>query len=79
MFVLASSSTCIIIIYGYNIYSCASVPTQYATNKMLLNKELYKNHYVNSSNIYHFITTEMCNILQKSKLKYVKPNAAWYM
>jgi len=62
-----------------NIYSCASVPTQYATNKMLLNKELYKNHYVNSSNIYHFITTEMCNILQKSKLKYVKPNAAWYM
>ena len=21
----------------------------------------------------------MCNILQESKLKYVKPNAAWYM
>lgn len=62
-----------------NIYSCASVPIQYATNFMLLNKEDHKNHYIQSSIIYKYISNEICSLLQNSKLNFVKPNAAWYI
>lgn len=62
-----------------NIYSCASVPTQYATNYMLLNKEEHKNHYIQSSKIYKYIAEQIGNILNKSELIYVKPDAAWYI
>ena len=62
-----------------NIYSCASVPTQYATNFMLLNKDEHKNHYIQSSKIYNSIADKICSILNKSELIYVKPNAAWYI
>jgi len=62
-----------------NIYSCASVPTQYATNYMLLNNDEHKNHYIQSSKIYNNIANEICSILNKSDLIYVKPNAAWYI
>ena len=62
-----------------NIFSCASVPTQHATNYMLLNKEEYTKHYIQSSKIYKYIADKICNILQQSTLKYIKPNAAWYI
>ena len=65
--------------YSSNIYSCASVPTQYATNKMLLNKKLHKDFYIESSKIYNFISTEICKLLDTTKLNFVKPNAAWYI
>ena len=65
--------------YSSNIYSCASVPTQYATNKMLLNKNLHREFYIESSKIYNFISTEICKVLNTTKLNFVKPNAAWYI
>jgi aspartate/methionine/tyrosine aminotransferase len=46
---------------------------------MLSNTELYKEHYTQSTSIYCYISNEINNILRKSKLKYVEPNAAWYM
>jgi len=65
--------------FSSNIYSCASVPTQYATNDMLLNKELHKHFYIESSKIYNIISSKICEILDLTKLNFVKPNAAWYI
>ena len=65
--------------FSSNIYSCASVPTQYATNDMLLNKELHKHFYIESSKIYNIISSKICELLNLTKLNFVKPNAAWYI
>ena len=65
--------------YSSNIFSCASVPIQYATNYMLSNTELYKDHYTKSSSVYSYISREICCLLRKTKLKFVEPNAAWYI
>jgi aspartate/methionine/tyrosine aminotransferase len=65
--------------YSSNIFSCASVPIQYATNYMLSNTKLYKEHYSKSNSIFSHISREMCNILRGSKLKFVEPNSAWYI
>ena len=65
--------------YSSNIYSCASVPTQYATNDMLLNKELHRQFYIESSKIYNIISSKICELLYLTKLNFVKPNAAWYI
>lgn len=65
--------------FSSNIYSCASVPTQYATNDMLLNKELHKHFYIESSKIYNIISSKICELLDLTKLNFVKPNAAWYI
>ena len=65
--------------FSSNIYSCASVPTQYATNDMLLNKELHKHFYIESSKIYNIISSKICELLNLTKLYFVKPNAAWYI
>jgi len=65
--------------FSSNIYSCASVPTQYATNDMLLNKELHKHFYIESSKIYNIISSKICELLDTTKLNFVKPNAAWYV
>ena len=46
---------------------------------MLLNKEEHKNHYIQSSKIYKYIAEQIGNILNKSELIYVKPDAAWYI
>lgn len=65
--------------FSSNIYSCASVPTQYATNDMLLNKELHKHFYIESSKVYNIISSKICELLDTTKLNFVKPNAAWYV
>ena len=65
--------------YSSNIFSCASVPIQYATNYMLSNTDLYKQHYSETNSIFSYISREMYNILCGSKLKFVKPNSAWYI
>ncbi len=65
--------------YSSNIFSCASVPIQYATNYMLSNTKLYKDHYTKSSSIYSYISREICCLLRKTKMKFVEPNAAWYI
>ena len=65
--------------YSSNIFSCASVPIQYATNYMLSNTELYKDHYTKSTAVYSYISREICTLLRKTNLKFVEPNAAWYI
>ena len=65
--------------YSSNIFSCASVPVQYATNYMLSNTELYKDHYTKSTAVYSYISREICTLLRKTKIKFVEPNAAWYI
>ena len=46
---------------------------------MLLNKKVYENYYIESSKVYNFISEEICKLLDSTKLKFVKPNAAWYI
>tara|TARA_B100001123_G_C15250897_1_gene1002740 strand:+ start:422 stop:1618 length:1197 start_codon:yes stop_codon:yes gene_type:complete len=65
--------------YCSSIYSCASVPIQYATYEMLKNKELFNNHCELSIKIYKYISGEICDILQKSKIKFILPNSSWYI
>ena len=65
--------------YSSNIFSCASVPIQYATNYMLSNTKLYKDHYIKSTAVYSYISREICSLLRKTNLKFVEPNAAWYI
>jgi len=65
--------------YASSIYSCPSTPIQYATNKMLLNKDVVIAHYKLNNTIYKYISNEICSILTKSKIKFIKPNSAWYI
>lgn len=65
--------------YCSSIYSCASVPIQYATYEMLKNRELFNNHCELSIKIYKYISGEICDILQKSKIKFISPNSSWYI
>lgn len=65
--------------YASSIYSCPSTPIQYATNKMLLNKDVGIAHYKLNNTIYKYISNEICSILTKSKIKFIKPNSAWYI
>ena len=65
--------------YCSSIYSCASVPIQYATYEMLKNRELFNNHCELSIKIYRHISEEICNILKDSKLKFIHPNSSWYI
>ena len=46
---------------------------------MLLNKELHKHFYIESSKIYNIISSKICEMLDLTKLNFVKPNAAWYI
>ena len=65
--------------YCSSIYSCASVPIQYATYEMLKNTELFNNHCNTSINIYKYISEEICAILLQSKIKFIPPNSSWYI
>ena len=62
-----------------SIYSCAATPLQYATCEILKNTDIINNHCKYQNNIYSTLVSKVCNILDKSNLKYVKPNAAWYI
>jgi len=65
--------------YCSSIYSCASVPIQYATSKMLQNQELFASHCEQSSLIYKYIANEICDILQSSKIRFSRPDSSWYI
>ena len=65
--------------YASSIYSCPSTPIQYATNKMLLNKDAIIAHYKLNNSIYKYISNEICRILYSSNIKFIKPNSAWYV
>lgn len=61
------------------IYSCVTTPLLYATHDILNKEILLKNHYIKSNQIYKKCVKDFCEILEKSKLKYVKPNSCWYV
>ena len=61
-----------------SIYSCTSTPIQYATYEVLQDKTILQDHSFLLNKIFKEITNRVCLILDKSKLKYVKPTAAWY-
>ena len=65
--------------YCSSVYSCASVPIQYATYEMLKNRELFNYHCELSIKIYKYISGEICSILQQSKIKFIRPNSSWYI
>lgn len=65
--------------YSSSIYSCAPTPIQYATNEILNNTKLSKKHFNMSIEIYKYISEEVCKLLKESKIKFVVPNAAWYI
>ena len=65
--------------YCSSIYSCASVPIQYATGEMLRNKDLFTSHCEVSVKIYRYISGEICNILRSSKIRFIPPNSSWYV
>lgn len=62
-----------------SIYSCACTPIQYATAVMLANKKLFYEHCLLNNNHYIKIVDTVCLILEKTKLKFIKPEAAWYI
>ena len=65
--------------YASSIYSSPSTPIQYATNKMLLNETIIKEHHILNNTIYKYISGELCNMLLDSNIQFIKPNSAWYV
>ena len=66
--------------YSSSIYTCSSVPIQYAVAETLCkNKSELINHYKFLNYLYKMIFLNVFKILKKSKLKYIEPNSSWYI
>ena len=65
--------------YASSIYSCANLPTQYATYKMLENKQEFDNFIRLNNTIYKYIINKIIPILNSSNIKFVTPNSSWYI
>ena len=61
------------------VYSCPCTPIQYATNEMLNNKEVYNKHIEYLNTLFKSTVDKACEIINKSEIKYVRPNSAWYI
>jgi len=66
-------------LFSSQIYSCAASPIQYATNDILQNTEVCANNANNTIKLFSGIFDEMLPILDDTRLRFVKPNAAWYV
>lgn len=62
-----------------SIYSCTSVPIQYALAETLKNKSEINNYFLFLNTIYKKVINIVCNLIDKTKIKYVKPNGSWYI
>lgn len=66
-----------------SIYSCATVPIQYATANMLEDDSLIKKVCDDTKKIFSNIASEICECIEnsncKGKIRYVYPQAAWYL
>ena len=65
--------------FASSIYSSANTPIQYATAEMIENKEVFKENNIYTTNIFKFIANQACQILDMSKLLYIKPQSSWYI
>jgi aspartate aminotransferase len=66
-----------------SIYSCTTIPIQYATANVLNNYELMNKICNDTKNVFSLIIQEVCECIDSSKCKdkilYVYPQAAWYL
>ena len=65
--------------FSSSIYSCAPTPIQYATNVILNNKRIFKQHCSISIEIFKFLSKKVCGILKKTELEFVDPDSCWYI
>ena len=62
-----------------SIYSCPCTPIQYACAEMLKNDKEMTKFFEYNNNVYKLISKKCCDILAKSKLKFIRPVSAWYI
>lgn len=62
-----------------NMYSCPNVPVQYATAELFNNFDLCDEIFSDTRKIFNEIIDRVCGILKQTKLRFVKPKAAWYL
>ena len=62
-----------------NMYSCPNVPVQYATAELFNNFDLCAEICIDTREIFSEIVDRVCGILKQTKLRFVKPKAAWYL
>jgi len=62
-----------------SMYSCPNLPIQYATADMLLLEDIFSNHCNKIKKIFKEVVEKCCKIIDKSKIKYVKPTSSWYV
>lgn len=65
--------------YGSSVYSCAPVPTQYATQELLENQELCKSYAEKMKGLFSHIIRELLPFLDNTKIKYPGIEASWYV
>ena len=65
--------------YASRIYSCASVPIQYATSELLCDKELYYEYTNKLTTLFKHIYDTLNPLLKDSKLIYSHINGSWYI
>ena len=62
-----------------SMYSCPNLPVQYATADMLLLEDIFSNHCNKIKKIFKEVVEKCCKIIDKSKIKYIKPTSSWYV
>lgn len=62
-----------------SIYSCPCTPIQYACAEMYNNREEMKKFFDYNNRIYKLVSKRCCDILEKSKLKFIRPESSWYI
>lgn len=60
-----------------NMYSCPNVPVQYATAEIYNKNDIYMEIFSKTRNFFYKILDNVCSILEKTELKFVKPKSAW--
>jgi aspartate aminotransferase len=61
------------------IYSSSVTPIQYATADILNNVDIFNRHCTMTNNIFKNIVNDVMDILDPTKLEYVRPTSAWYI
>lgn len=62
-----------------SIYSCPCTPIQYACTEMFKNTNEMNNFFKYNNEIYKKISEKSCQMLSKTKLKFINPTSSWYI
>lgn len=60
-----------------NMYSCPNVPVQYATAEIYSKNDICMEIFSKTRNFFYRILDNVCSMLEKTELKFVKPKSAW--